>query len=259
MSYEKKEKKEYKKNTEDIYIEGVLVCVNYADFLAHTLPSIKGLFNNLVIVTDLKDQQTKKLCEYYHVQCVMTNAFYEDGAVFNKGKGINEGLKMLSMKGWVAHIDADIYFPPLTRWILNNIEPHLHKDYLYGVDRMMCASREEWDEFIDDPTHIHQSYTYVHPSAFKVGTRIADYTGEHGWHPIGYFQMWYPETSGIYTYPTSNNGADHTDVVFSKNWDRSKRSLIPELVCIHLDSEGYSGKEMGTNWNGRKTMPFKRS
>lgn len=237
-------------------IEAVLTCVNYSDFLAHTLHSIKNMFDNLVVVTDTKDIRTKNLCEYYHVKCIQTDIFYEDGNSFNKGKGINAGLKELSMEDWVVHLDADIYFPPLSRWILSCLEPNLDKNHIYGIDRLMCPSREEWNKFLDNPTLIHQSYTYVHPTAFRVGTRIADYTNVHGWHPIGFFQMWHPSTSGITTYPESNDGADHTDVVFSKNWSRKHRSLIPELLCIHLDSVGSTGKEMGINWKGRKTLPF---
>ena len=71
-------------------LEAVIVCVNYSDFLAHTIQSTKNQFDQLVVVTDYEDLETKKLCEYYNVKCVQTNVFYENGDKFNKGKGINE-------------------------------------------------------------------------------------------------------------------------------------------------------------------------
>ena len=79
---------------------------------------------------------TQRLCEYHHVQCVVTDAFYTNGDKFNKANGINEGLKALTKKEWVIHFDSDVYLPPLTRNILENID--LNSDTLYGVDRMMC-------------------------------------------------------------------------------------------------------------------------
>ena len=85
-----------------LHVEGVIVCVNYSDMLAHTLAAAKAQFNRLVVVTDTKDDATKNLCEYHHVECVRTDVFYENGDKFNKGKAINAGLARLSRKGWVV-------------------------------------------------------------------------------------------------------------------------------------------------------------
>ncbi|MBO0951208.1 hypothetical protein [Fibrella forsythiae] len=93
-------------------IEAVTVCVNYADFLVQILPHIRGLFDRLVVVTTPADRYTQQVCEYYRVECIQTDAFYDDGAVFNKAKGINAGLARLEMDGWVVHLDSDIYLPP---------------------------------------------------------------------------------------------------------------------------------------------------
>lgn len=236
-------------------LEAVIVCVNYSDFLAHTLPYNKHHFNKIVVVTDSKDTATKRLCEYHHVECIVTDVFYDGGDVFNKGKAINEGLKRLSNKGWVVQLDADIYLPPLTRFILNNLETELDPQTIYSMDRLMCPSYEEWIKFIENPAKIQEAYIYIHPTAFPVGVRIAEYMSK-GYEPIGYFQMWNPSGSGIYDYPTQHGKADRTDVLHTKKFPRSKRQLIPELLCIHLDSENSTAIKMGKNWNGRKTAPF---
>lgn len=237
-----------------MYLEAVIVCVNYSDFLAHTLPFNKVHFDRLVVVTDRKDDKTKKLCEYHHVECVQTDAFYAEGSKFNKGKGINAGLNVLSRKGWVLHLDADIYLPPLTRKILENIE--LDPQYLYGIDRMMCPTYKEWVKFIENPRLTHEGWIYIHPNIFPMGVRIAEYMSK-GYEPIGFFQLWNPITARIFWYPEEHGAADRTDVQFAKKWHRGKRALIPEIIGIHLDSEALNLKEMGKNWNGRKTELFK--
>jgi len=231
-------------------IEAVTVCVNYSDFLAHTLPHNKNHFNKIVIVTDTKDINTKKVCDFYNVMCVQTDVFYENGNKINKGKGINEGLKHLDMDGWVVHLDADIYLPPLTRSILENLE--LDNKTIYGIDRMMCPSYKDWINFIDNPSLLHEGWIYVHPSAFPMGVRIAEYKGK-GWEPIGFFQMWNPKGSGVFEYPKEHGAVDRSDVIFAKKFPRSKRQLLPEIISIHIDSEQ---AHMGKNWSGRQTTKF---
>jgi hypothetical protein len=67
--------------------------------------------------------------------------------------------------------------------------------------------------------------------------------------------MWNPIKSGVYNYPLEHTSAARTDVLFARKFPRKKRALIPEIVAIHLDSEELL--EMGKNWEGRKTVPFK--
>jgi hypothetical protein len=236
-------------------IEAVTVCINYSDFLAHTLPHNKNHFDNMVIVTDTKDINTKKICEYYNVRCVQTDVFYEDGSgKINKGKGINEGLKHLDGDGWVVHMDADIYLPPLTRSILEKLE--LDKETIYGIDRMMCPTYKKWIDFLDNPSPLHEGWIYVHTTAFPLGVRIAEYKNK-GWEPIGFFQMWNPKGSGVLEYPKNHGSIDRSDVLFAKNFSRAKRQLIPEIISIHIDSEEMV--RMGKNWNGRQTVKFSLS
>jgi hypothetical protein len=182
---------------------------------------------------------------------VQTDAFYENGHKINKGKGINEGLKHLDMDGWVVHLDSDIYLPPLTRQILENLD--LDNETLYGIDRMMCPSYESWINFIDSPKPMHEGWIYVHTTAFPLGVRIAEYKNK-GWEPIGFFQMWNPKASNVLEYPKEHGEVDRSDVIFAKKFRRAKRQLIPEIISIHIDSEELP--EMGKNWSGRKTRPF---
>jgi len=124
---------------------------------------------------------------------------------------------------------------------------------------MMCPTYEEWIKFKENPTPTHTAHVFVHPTIFPMGVRICDYTTNQGYHPIGYFQLWNPKGSGIFNYPIEHGRADRTDVLFSKNWTRENRVLIPELICIHLESEDLNLKEMGKNWSGRKTTIFSKN
>lgn len=232
-------------------LEAVIVCVNYSDFLAHTLPSTRNQFDRLVVVTDFSDEDTKRLCEFYNVECVQTDVFYEDGDTFNKGKGINAGLGKLDLDGWVVHLDADIYLPPQTRSILENLP--LEGEKIYGADRLMCPCYEEWQRFVNKPSPIQDAWIFVHIDKFPVGVRLAEYkTPTGGYEPIGYFQLWNPQGSKVLRYPDKHGFADRTDVLHCKNWPRSKRELLPEIVVIHLESE----PGMGLNWKGRTTPKF---
>lgn len=232
-------------------VECVIVCVNYSDFLAHTLPHNKQYFNKIVVVTDCHDFRTKKLCDFYNVHCIQTDVFYSNGDKFNKAKGINKGLEVLDKDAWIVHLDADIWLPSLTRSILENA--CLREDHVYGIDRMMCPSYNHWIDFLENPRLTHTAWVYVYPTLFEIGIRVALYKSE-GYIPIGFFQMWNPCGSGIYKYPDQHDGAARTDMQFAKLFPRRNRGFIPELVAIHLESEKQD--EMGANWEGRKTPPF---
>lgn len=236
-----------------MYLQAVTVCVNYSDFLSQTLPANKSHFNHLIVVTTPEDKDTQKVCEYHNVECLTTNEFTKNGDPFNKAKGINVGLQYLSKHDWVLHIDADIYLPPLTRGILERIS--LDKKNIYGIDRMMCPNFDEWSKFITKPRPTHTGWVYIHPTIFPMGVRIGEYMSE-GYEPIGFFQLWHPNTTGVKLYPETHGAADRTDVQFAKLWPRSNRVLIPEIIGIHLDSEDSNLDQMGKNWNGRRTKTF---
>jgi hypothetical protein len=79
-------------NPNGFCMEAVIVSDNYSDFLAHTLPHTKFLFNKIVVVTSYEDKQTQRVCEYHHVMCIKTDELMSRKGEFHKGKGINAGL-----------------------------------------------------------------------------------------------------------------------------------------------------------------------
>lgn len=231
-------------------LEAVITCVNYGDFLAYTLPINKSLFNRLVVVTSPEDKLTQRVCEYWHVQCIQTDVFRSKEGHFCKGAGINVGLAALDKDGWVMQLDGDIVLPPLTRLALERAA--LNPDTIYGADRFMVRNYQEWAEFLGNPRLLHENHSWIHLSAFPLGTRVAiDSYG--GYIPIGFLQMWHPGASKISRYPEGHTNAAREDMMFTLTWPRARRALLPEIVAYHLESEQ---APMGKNWDGRSTIPF---
>lgn len=231
--------------------ECVIICVNFADILAHTLPLNKHHFDRMVVVTDRKDEATRRLCDHHYVECLFTDEFYRDDQAFNKGRGINVGLAALDAQEWVVHMDADIVLPSRARMFWENI-CGLDPTCLYGADRLMCEDFESWNNYQGDPTIQHAEEIFVIPDAFRLGVRVARLNGD-GYLPIGYFQMWNPKVSGITKYPDQHGTAGRADMLHAMKWDRKNRVLIPEIFCIHLDSPKPPGM---VNWRGRVSDHF---
>lgn len=231
-------------------IEAVTVCVNYADFLAQSLPLNKGLFDRIVVVTTPEDRDTQRVCDLHNVLCVTTRVFGPPGE-FHKARGINVGLRHLQQDGWVVHMDADTVLPAQARDILNRAD--LDPTMIYGVDRSIVTGWQTWQRHLHRPrTQQELAACLVHMDTYPLGARL-NVPSHHGWAPIGFFQLWNPAVSGVHAYPEEHNGADRTDMLFACQWPRNKRGLIPEMIAWHLESE--RGPQ-GLNWMGRQSRPF---
>lgn len=242
-------------------LEAVIVCVNYADFLEHTLPDNLQQLDDIVVVTDHNDQETPKLCKKYSIECIKTAAFTERGHVFNKGAAINVALSHLRKREWLIHLDADIMLCRDFRRMVDMAE--LDKKNIYGADRINVYGYDTWKElkpFLEnhysskwfvDPGLCHQKEATAEAMRnVRFGARVVHV--QHGWVPIGYFQMWHKEAGVGYNYKVG--AASGSDVMFPAQWPREKRVLLPEVVVYHLDSE--PRHRIGTNWKGRKSRPF---
>jgi hypothetical protein len=233
-----------------VKIEAVVTCVNYSDFLSHSLAFNRHAFDRLVVVTAPGDLATRRACEFWDVLCLATDAFTRDGAPFSKGRGINVGLDALDRDGWVVHLDADVALPPTAGRVLRSAP--LDPRGLYGLDRLMCRGFAQWAEFVAAPQPMHDLGIFVHPGPFPVGARVARPDGG-GYLPLGYWQLWHPGISGISDYPEGHPTAASDDLAFALRWPRERRHLLPDLFCYHLES---APAPMGANWNGRTTPWF---
>ena len=233
------------------YLEGVTVCVNYADFLEVTLTHNLGHFDDFVVVTHHDDKDTQEVCNRHSVRCVLTDVMYERQEQFNKGAAINVGLAHLRKLGWIMHLDADIILPDRLRHVLDMAR--LEKHCLYGADRQLVKSVEEYREhlkhFSAGRQYRHERFIQPNPN-LEMGCRIVHEV--MGWTPIGYMQLWH--SSVQHKYPFNQASAEHTDMTFAAQWPACHRRLLPTMYVTHLESEPC---DMGANWGGRKTKQFK--
>jgi hypothetical protein len=250
MSYETPEPVPYDPPDKEFKLEAVVVCDHYSDFLRCTLPTNKFLFDKIVVVTSFEDKDTQRICEFLHVECIKTDSLEARKGHFCKAHGINEGLTALSLDDWVVHIDADIWLPPQTKILIQRAG--FAKRMIYGIDRFMVKGHRKWDQFLANPRLQHENECWIHMDAFPLGTRVMQ-INLGGYFPLGFFQMWNPNVSGIHTYPQEHTTAARTDVQFAQQWPRGLRASIPEIVGYHLESVDAA---MAANWNGRTTKQF---
>lgn len=236
-------------------VECVTVSVGYGDMLSVAARYNRHLFDRWVIVSSPDDHETREVCRKFSLPIRLTREFYRDGSEFNKGRGIALGMDQIEGSGWVMHMDADIILPPDFRAWLDRA--HLDEECIYGFDRVMVKSWNDWCRLRDSGYLQHDYHCRCNfPPGYEIGTRWA--SPLHGWVPIGFAQLFHgsADTSqGFHQrpYPAHHNSASRSDVQFALQWDRRHRQLIPEVIAIHLDSEPSA---LGANWKGRKTRRF---
>ncbi len=233
----------------DHTLEGLTVCVNYADFLDHTLRHNLAAFQRFVVVTSFDDYATQGVCQKHSVECVQTDVMFEYGSKFNKGAAINLGLAYLRQTGWILHLDSDVILPDRFRNLLDKTP--LQRDSVYGALRVNIRSYEQFRKHLHDQWNpqFHHKYLLDTPEECPPGATLIH--REYGYCPIGYFQLWHG--SQHKRYPAVHNSAEHDDVLHALQWPRAKRHMLPSVRVFHLESESAG---MGANWGGRKTKHF---
>ncbi len=251
------------------HLEAITVCVGYADLLQATAPWNVGHFDRWIVCTTPDDEKTRWVCNKYNLEVLLTDdgkrhardkGGFMGATGFNKGRMIERALHLTSNEGWRLHIDADIALPHKFWQILEVAE--LKEEHVYGCDRANIKSYDVWKKVIESgylqggSWAYHCQKTFPKGVEFTVGDRWA--SPEVGYVPCGFFQLFHSsqdEWKGIRvkTYPTNHSSAARTDIQFGLKWDRHKRSLIPELIVVHLESERLP---KGANWNGRTSKWF---
>jgi hypothetical protein len=235
-------------------LECVQVCVDYADYLAATLPFNKGHFDRTIVVTTPADTATQRVCRHYNVECLVTDVLTPPGEPFNKGAGIDLALRRLDFSEWAVHLDADIALPPLFRTLLE--QSPLNEQCLYSADRAMVPTWLEWQRFLAAPQPQHERSRCLPPERWPIGYRLTMFeNGLDGYLPVGYFQLFHRTSRflGRPFYPITHSTAAGSDLEFAARWPRKYRQLLPEIIVYHLAAGDASD---GANWEGRKTPRF---
>lgn len=207
-------------------INGITVSVGYGDILAVTLPRNAKHFEHVIVVTDSKDKETRDvIAKVPNAVPYITDSFYLDGATFNKGRALEEGLQCIDCEGlghgWILVHDADILMPdvmPLESCVPGN---------LYNPPRRMLYDPTQWREDLDWKT--------------------LDLAGDVNEFP-GYFQLFHTSDPVLRSrpwYAVDWKHAGGCDSAFQKKWSADKK-FRPDFEVLHLGEDG-------KNWCGRAT------
>jgi len=219
-------------------VEAVMVCVGYSDMLSWTLRLNRHQFDNIAVVTSSTDIATQAVAKKNGARLVISDRYVEDGAPFNKGKMLNDGLRALDLDDWVLFTDSDMIFPDgLTRRLRQRA---LHRDCLYYATRVDAPESrlDEWlSDYTRDPDLINR-LPFDRPGRNRM--------------PWGYFQLVNMSAQTLrhrtsHVYDESFHTAGDVDYEFQEMWPERLRILLPELT-VHIPH----GKER-TNWRGRRS------
>ena len=118
-----------------------------AKMLNYTLQHNLDQLDDFLIATDFQSPEVERVCNKYNIPFIKTSKFYENNAVFDKGKVISYILKTIKT-GWVLHIDCDILLPKNFKQKINSL--NLNKNKLYGSRRIMFEDIKKAKAWLDD-------------------------------------------------------------------------------------------------------------
>lgn len=205
-------------------MRAILVCVDFGDLLAVSLPCNRHHFDEVMVVTTPTDKETISVANKYNAKLHLTESFYDDGAEFNKWKGLEEGLDKFGRHGLLAILDADIVWPKRR---LN--ESNFRKGHLYTPKRRLLYNLA-WIDLVFD-----ESQWY----------RVA-VANELEWP--GYTQIFHADDPHLPIAPWHELNWRHAggaDSGFQSLWPMQHK-VRPDWTVLHLGITGL-------NWCGRST------
>lgn len=246
----------------------ITTCVNYADFLAHTLPRMAAEADAVRVISTPDDCVTAAVTkgkygiDTSNVILAQVDEFHRGGALFNKGAAINAGMSDIKNLDWVLFTDADMLMPTGMHWMLCSLQRKgiIDKRYLHGCGRMICPNYMEYQWYIRSS---------VTGRFEREGWRSQHHRERGCWGSKGYFQLWHIsqlEKQWPKIYPEEYDTAGYSDRGFYKQFEdegkRVSRALRDYLWPVELHSDYWGWKtddefnEPGPNWKGRRTPYF---
>jgi hypothetical protein len=213
-------------------MNAILVCVDYADYLAVTLAYNRDHFGRVMVVTSPRDIETQKVASRNDAECHVTDAFYCDGALFRKWLALEEGLVRFlhGSRGneWFCIMDADVLWP---RYL----------DHFQAVPGNLYTPRRRM--MADPSACLDARYKFVVPredrwNAFPLHPQQQEFAG--------YSQIFHLSDQKLGPLPwheTNWTTAGGADSFFQAKWPVEKK-IRPPFEVLHLGAAG-------TNWAGR--------
>lgn len=185
------------------------ICVNFHDFLSHSLAANRSLFERYYVVTKKEDIDTIEVCNKYDVNVHL----YDDGnhrkSIFNKSAMIWQlqiELHKQYPDAWILLIDSDICLPKNFEEIWEKAcETGLDQSALYGM------LRDDYWEYED----------------YKESKNPRPYGGPRF---VGFFQLYFDKSK---YYPKDSNDASLCDMHFLNSF-KKKYHLTESEKVMHL-------------------------
>jgi len=214
-------------------IAGMTVSVDYADMFQYALPSMLPHFDKFLVLTTPEDAATQELCRQHGADCLATDAFFRDGAIFNRGQARNEGLERLDLadEDWLAFVDGDMVLPANLREYMRALDPQC----IYGIQRLMVLTPADWQDYLRTGEC----------RSFRLKNDKRKF-----WMIVGFFQLFQTAAfkqhwGGVHPV---KNVMEPTDLRFSEKWGRDNQRYL-DGIAFHLGPDG-------VNWHGRKSERF---
>ena len=202
-------------------MRAILVCQNFADVLALTLPYNRHQFEEVYVVTSSRDCDlpVHDIAARCDAKVVTTDVFWDQGAAFNKWGAMEAGLDVMKREGWICVMDVDIVWP-------RSVRQRCRTGFFYTPQRRIC-------EQIPDCIPPEEDWGH-----FPLDNRMPE-------HFSGYTQIFHA-TDPRATYPWFGRwgfDASTADSKFQKRWPTSHK-LRPSFQVLHLG-------EICKHWKGR--------
>lgn len=205
-------------NTIEMGLRAILVSVDYAPLLRLTLPYNRHHFTDVMVVTAHRDAETQEVALANGCKFFATDAFYWDGADFNKWLALELALDAYGREGWLCLMDADVAWPkqiPNLDYQIGNLYTPLRHCCEEGPDEI--PAEETWSQY-----RLHRN--------------------EGEW--AGYSQIFHasdPHLPAAPWHAINWRHAGGADSFFQLRWGENR--VRPPWTCLHI------GKS-GVNWTG---------
>jgi hypothetical protein len=228
-------------------MRAVIPSVNYADFLAVTLPAWLAILphDSVTVVTSDDDVETQAVAERHDVQCVITDAWTRDGATLNKAAALDEAFGLAgdliappSDGELCLALDADGF--PCGTWPL---ETAIAPNTIYGCGRYHCETPEALQAHRTGRTR-RTDLALIPPkvrgSQYGAIPHTAANLKDTATKCLGYFQLW--RHAPQYRFGVSKTAGGY-DLRFRDQFPR--RAYVSDVYILHL------GPQDRSNWKGR--------
>jgi glycosyltransferase involved in cell wall biosynthesis len=200
-------------------VSGVVASVDFASYLAVTLPHNAWLFDEAIVVTADDDTDTISVAEKCGARIITTDRFWIGGAGFNRGAGLNVGIDAARADN-IYCFDADVLLPGDLKDALRQIDA----ETLYGLSR--------YTENIDTK------------GSWRLRGTADDYAA-------GYSQIFCRNASYFPGgFSEEFPSAGHSDIEFMLHWPSALRKKLSQTPCVHIG-------QRKAFWAGVRNLSFR--